>query len=120
MPVVLRPADSAVFAYNPVLHIVQTAVPAVGDLIVNGLLHRLEVLRMDNAPEGSPGQLFELLPGIAAKNAQNSVIGVNQIPGLLGAVDEKSSGHQFPQPLHGGKVHPVFGQIGALHTIPPS
>ena len=90
--VVLNPPDGAVLAHDPVFHVIQIVL-AGGDLLPDALLHLLQVLGVDHAPEGVPRQLPELRHILALKDPQQPAVGVDNPLPLLRAVDEEPAGH---------------------------
>ena len=91
-PVVVNPAHRAVLARYPVLHIIK--VPLVPQYLFGDRgLYLLQVVRVNHAREGAPGQLPELLPSLTAEHVQQNLVGVQDFFFLVGPVDEKASRH---------------------------
>ena len=99
MAVIVHPADLAVLPDDAVFHIVHIVVAAVGDLRLNGLLDRVEILRMDKAAEGMPRHRLKLLRRLTAENTEHGAVGKQQLLRLIRPIDKEPARDLFGHPF---------------------
>ena len=100
MAIVLDPADCAVLAMDAVLHIVQIVL-AGRDLRPYALLHRFQVLRVDEAAEGATRERPKVFHRIALADPQHPSVGVYDLLAPIRTIDQKAAGHLVHEPCQG-------------------
>ena len=59
----------------------------------DALFHIVQVLGVDHAAEGIPGQLLKFPQIRAVENTEDGLVAVDQLLAAVGTVDEESAGH---------------------------
>ena len=104
MSVIIHPSDDTVLPNDTVYDIVHIIVGMVGDLFVDGVLYRIEILRMNHAAESIACKSTEFFDGLAAEDHARGLVDIQNLLGLVGTVDEKAAGHLLCQPLDGRQL----------------